>query len=296
MTDRLRVIGFGKPPALAVALREGWFAREGLEVDFTRTPSSERQIRGMLAGEWDVAHTAVDNVFEYVDQENADLVLILVGEVGTDIRLIARDATDIAQLAGKRLGVDSPRSGYALMAYLILAKNGIDRSRYEVLQVGGSTERGRALAAGTVDFAMLGSPHDEEALAAGSRVLAESATYIPAYPALTVAVRRTWSTAHRDVLVRYCRALLGAIRVAADAGRRDATIAALAAELGTDPAAAARVYDRAARSREGSAPPSVDEMRASVRRALDMRRSVTGSAATDLARYIDLSFAETASS
>lgn len=295
MTDRLRVIGFGKPPALAVALREGWFAREGLDVEFTRTPSSERQIRGMLAGEWDVAHTAVDNVFEYVDQENADLVLILVGEVGTDIRLIARDATDIAQLAGRRLGVDSPRSGYALMAYLILAENGIDRSRYEVVQVGGSTERGKALAAGTVDFAMLGSPHDEAALAAGSRVLAESATYIPGYPALTVAVRRSWSAAHRDALVRYCRALLGAIRVAADAGRRDATVATLAAELGTDPAAAARVYDRAARSREGAAPPSVEEMRSSVRRALDMRRSVTGSTATDLARYIDLSFAEAAS-
>lgn len=296
VTDRLRVIGFGKPPALAVAVREGWFAREGIDIDFTRTPSSERQIRGMLAGEWDVAHTAVDNVFEYVDQENADLVLVLVGEVGTDIRLIAREATDLAQLAGKRLGVDSPRSGYALMAYLILAKHGIDRSRYEVVQVGGSTERGKALAAGKVDFAMLGSPHDEEALAAGSRVLAESARYIPGYPALTVAVRRTWATVHRDLLTRYCRALLGAIRVAADPARRDATLAALAAELGTDLGSAARVYDRAARSREGSAPPSVEEMRASVRRALDMRRSVTGTGSADgLDRYIDLSFAEAAS-
>ncbi|MDE3113294.1 MAG: ABC transporter substrate-binding protein [Chloroflexota bacterium] len=294
MADRLRVIGFGKPPALALALRDGWFRREGVDVEFTRTPSSQRQIRGLLAGEWDVAHTAVDNVFEYVDQEDADLELVLVGEVGSDVRLIARDATDVASLRGKRLGVDSPRSGYALMAYLILAKHGIDRSGYEVVECGGSTERGKALAAGRVDFAMLGSPYDEEALAAGCHVVAESARYIPAYPALTVATRRTWAPAHRDVLTRYLRALLGAIRVAADAAKRDATIAALAAEVGTDVGVAARVYERAAKAREGAAPPTIDEMRASVTRALEMRRSVTGGTPGSIDRYLDLSYAEAA--
>ena len=295
MGDQLRVIGFGKPPALAVALRDRWFAREGVDVAFTRTPSSQRQIRGLLAGEWDVAHTAVDNVFQYVDQESADLALVLVGEVGSDVRLVARDATDIASLRGKRLGVDSPRSGYALMAYLILAKHGIERSAYEVVEVGGSAERGKALAAGTVDCAMLGSPYDEEALAAGCHLLAESSRYIPAYPALTVATCRTWAAGHGDVLTRYLRGLLGAIRFAADTAHRDATIAALAAEVGTDSALATRAYERAARTREGAAPPSVDQMRASVARALDMRRSVTGgSSPAGIDRYVDLSFAEAA--
>ncbi len=295
VTDRVRLIGFGKPPALAVALQGGFFAREGLEVRFTRAPSSERQIRGLLAGEWDIAHTAVDNVFEHVDAEGADLALVLVGEVGTDIRLIARDATDVRSLAGKRLGVDSPRSGYALMAYLILAKAGIDRGGYDVVQVGGSTERAKALVAGTVDFAMLGSPNDEEALAAGGRVLAEAARYLPGYPALTVAARRSWAAAHRDLLTRYCRALLGAIRTAADPAHRDATVGALAAELGTDRVFAERVYERAARAREGSAPPSTDEMAASVRRALELRRGVTGAGPMDgIDRYVDLSYAESA--
>ncbi len=295
MTDRLRVIGFGKPPALAVALHDGWFRRAGIDVEFTRTPSSQRQIRGLLAGEWDIAHTAVDNVFQYVDQENADLALVLVGEVGSDVRLIARGATDIASLRGKRLGVDSPSSGYALMAYLILARHGIARPDYEVIEVGGSTERGKALADGRVDFAMLGSPYDEAALAAGCHVVAESARYIPAYPALTVAARRAWTAGHGDVLTRYLRALMGAIRAAADPARRDATIVALAAEVGTDGAVASTVYDRAVRSREGAAPPSIEEMRASVERALEMRRSVTGGASLGaLDRYIDLSFAEAA--
>jgi ABC-type nitrate/sulfonate/bicarbonate transport system substrate-binding protein len=292
--ERVRIIGFSKPPALAVALRAGHFAREGIEPIFTRTPSSERQIRGLLAGEWDVAHTAVDNVFEYVDTENADLVLVLVGEVGTDIRLLAREATDIASLRGRRLGVDSPRSGYALMAYLILEKNGIGRDAYEVVQVGGSTERGRALVAGTVDFAMLGTPHDEQAVAAGCHVLAEAARYVPGYPSITVAVRRSWAASHRDLLVRYCRALLGAIRAAADPAQAVSTIDALAAELDGDRALAERTYERAARAREGSAPPSIAEMRAAVGRALEMRHAVAGGGSGDLSRYMDLSFAEAA--
>jgi ABC-type nitrate/sulfonate/bicarbonate transport system substrate-binding protein len=256
--DQLRVIGFGTPPALAAAL-EGGFAREGIDVDLTRTPSSERQIRGLLAGEWDVAHTAVDNVFEYVDAEGADLVLVLVGEIGTDVRLVARDAADIASLAGKRMGVDSPRSGYALLGYLILARNGVARGGYDVLQVGGSTERARALTQGRVDFAMLGSPHAEEAAGAGCRVLADAAAYAPGYPALSVAVRRTWAAAHRDVLIRYCRALLAAIRSTAPSG-----------------------------------PPPVAEMRASVGRALALRREVLGDGPLEVGRYIDLAYAEAA--
>ena len=292
--ERVRIIGFSKPPALAVALRAGHFAREGIDPVFTRTPGSERQIRGLLAGEWDIAHTAVDNVFEYVDAEDADLTLVLVGEIGTDVRLLAREASDIAALRGGRLGVDSPRSGYALMAYLILEKNGIGRDGYEVVQVGGSTERGRALVAGTVDFAMLGTPHDEQAVAAGCHVLAEAARYIPGYPALTVAVRRSWAGAHGDLLVRYCRALLRSIRVAADPAQRAATIAALAAELDGDIALAERTYERAAHAREGSAPPSIAEMKAAVGRALEMRRAVAGGTGADLGRYTDLSYVEAA--
>jgi ABC-type nitrate/sulfonate/bicarbonate transport system substrate-binding protein len=291
--ERVRIIGFSKPPALAVALGGG-FARESIEPIFTRTPSSERQIRGLLAGEWDVAHTAVDNVFEYVDSEEADLVLVLVGEVGTDVRLLAREATDIASLRGHKLGVDSPRSGYALMAYLILEKSGIGRGDYEVLKVGGSTERERALVAGTVDFAMLGTPHDEQAVAAGCHVLAEAARYIPGYPALTVAVRRSWAAAHRDLLVRYSRALLSAIRTAADPAQRAATIDALAADLDGDGALAERAYDRAARAREGPAPPPIAEMRAAAIRALEMRRAVAGGSGADVDRYVDLSYAEAA--
>ena len=258
--DRLRVIGFGTPPALAAAVDSGFFARERIEVDLTRTPSSERQIRGLLAGEWDVAHTAVDNVFQYVDAEDADLVCVLVGEIGTDVRLVARDATDIRSLAGKRLGVDSPRSGYALFAYRILARSGIAGGGYDVLQVGGSTERAQALIGGTVDMAMLGSPFAEQAVAAGCRVLADAADHAPGYPALTVAVRRTWALAHRDVLVRYCRALLAGIRSAAAAGR-------------------------------GSPPPSFSEMRASVGRALALRRETLGSGPMDVDRYLDLVYA-----
>jgi ABC-type nitrate/sulfonate/bicarbonate transport system substrate-binding protein len=293
--DRLRLISFSTPPALAVALHDGWLEREEIAVDLTRAPSSERQISGLLAGEWDVAHTAVDNVFAHVDGSGADLALVLVGEIGTDVRLVGRQAGEIGRLAGKRLGVDSPRSGYALMAYAILGRHGLDRSRYEVVEVGGSAQRAKELVAGSIDLAMLGAPYDEEAIAAGCRVLADAASYFPGYPALTVAVARTWAAGHRDLLRRYLRALAGAIRWSADPGNAEGTIAAIAAALGGNDRLARRLWERSARTREGSAPPSVPEMRAAAARALEVRRAVTSMGEPDaIDRYIDLSFAEEA--
>jgi hypothetical protein len=93
-------------------------------------------------------------------------------------------------------------------------------------------------------------------------VLADAATYAPGYPALSVAARRSWAAAHRDLVIRYCRALLDAIHSTAPRGPL--------------------------------APPSPADMRASVERALALRREVLGDGPRDLDRYLDLSYAEAA--
>lgn len=275
MSDRLRLIAFSRPPALAAAFHTGFFAREGLDVEYTRAPGSVRQIRGLLAGEFDVAHTAVDNVFAYVDDEAVDLAIVLVTELGTELRLVARDASDVRALAGTRLGVDAARTGHAFIAYKILALHGVPPGAYAVVPVGGTAERLVALRAGEVDVALLSPPHDEDALASGCRVVAEAARYFPGWPSLSVAVRRAWASAHRGLLVRYVRALLAASRWSAADENRDAVVAALAEDLNGDRSFATLVYERASRAREAPPPPSIEEMRASVRRVLALRGEMT---------------------
>src|ERR1700732_1339124 len=67
---KLRVIVFpggGNGWPIWVAQRQGFFAREGLEVEVTPTPGSVYQMTHLISGDFDIAHTAMDNVVAYTE-------------------------------------------------------------------------------------------------------------------------------------------------------------------------------------------------------------------------------------
>ncbi len=292
MPDRLRLVAFSRPSGLLAASANGAFAAESLEIEFSRATSSGSQIRGLLAGRWDVAHTAADNVMANVDREGADLVVLLVAELGIGHKLVVRPGiASVGELAGRTVGVDAPASGYALVLYRLLADAGLSRGDYGVESVGGTAERFAALAAGRIDGALLSPPFDKRLAASGCRVLVAAARVFPGHPGLSVASRRSWAAAHADLARRYCRALLAGVRWAADPRNRDAAFDLLAADLATDRATAEAVYEQERRDRERVAP-TVAEMREALRRVAALRREHTGTAMTpDLDRYFDPAYA-----
>lgn len=272
-------------------MREGFFAAESLDVAVAQAKSSTTQIRGLLDGECELAHTAADNVMAHVDAGRTDLVLVLVAELGIGQKLIARaDVASIASLAGRTVGVDSETSGYALVLYRMLADAGLARDDYRVLAVGGTAQRAAALDDGRIDAALLGLPFDERAAAAGHRVLAAAAASFPGYPAVSVAARRTWAREHADAARRYCRALLAGLRWAAEPRNRDAAIELLGADAACDRASATTLYESERAQRERVAP-TVGEMREALSRVVALRRTLTGRGPVDLDRYFDPSYA-----
>lgn len=290
--DRLRVITFSVPPGLIAAAARGHFAAEGLAVERARATSSTDQVRGLLAGRWEIAHTAADNVMAFVDAGDADLCVVLVVDVGLDHVLVARpEVGEVADLRGKAVAVDSASSGYALVLYRMLEREGVPRGTYDVRAIGGTAERLAALRSGDVGAALIGGSRQDDALAVGLRPLARAAAYVPGYPGTSVAARRSWAAAHRDLVVRYCHALLAGWRWSGDPRNREDAVAMLATELGIGHEAAARLHDEELRAREGLVT-SVSEMEAALARAAALRREMTGSAApVDLSAYFDPSYA-----
>ena len=73
MTSSLKIIAFPGAPNLPVfaAMAQGYFARHGLEVSLTTTPSSVYQIQAFHAGEFDLAFTAFDNIVAYQEGQGA---------------------------------------------------------------------------------------------------------------------------------------------------------------------------------------------------------------------------------
>ncbi|HEU5288336.1 MAG TPA: ABC transporter substrate-binding protein [Candidatus Limnocylindria bacterium] len=287
----MRLVAFSRPPALVVASRRGFFADEGLEVSFTPTASSRAQLDALLAGDHDVAHTAADNVVARVDA-GADLRIVLVADRGVRHRLIGAPAVGtLGALAGRRLGVDAPESGHAILAYVLLAEAGVARGGCEIVAVGSTRERSAALLDGRIDAAMLNAPHDERAIAAGCHVLADAAARFPRHPGLTVAATRAWSAAHPVELEAYCRALLRGARFAADPANRGAVIADLAADQGLAAREAERVYER---ERQGDVP-AIHEMADAVASVCEARRAAgLAHGPFDVQRYFDPSYVQAA--
>jgi ABC-type nitrate/sulfonate/bicarbonate transport system substrate-binding protein len=231
---RVRLVAFSRHPVFVAAVEAGLFAAEGIEVAFTRAPDSATQLAGLADGAYDVAHTAADNIVARVDG-GADLRIALVPELGTDQRLVgAPGVRSSAEVRGRTLGVDAIDSGHALFAYALLAEAGVERGSYDVLPVGSTPRRQVALLEGRIDAAMLSLEDDERIMAAGCHVLADAATRFPGHPGISVAVRGRSAVGQRDLIVSYCRALLGGARaVAAARGRRVPTVSEMATSIGS---------------------------------------------------------------
>ncbi len=293
---RLRVITFGQPLAAVAAQRLGLFEREGLEVEYALTHASTEQVRQLLAGDWDLAHTAVDNVMAYVDAENVDLFVFMVLELGLGQKLVLRPGLrSYDDLRGQDVGVDALTTGYAFVLRKMLALHGLAEGDYRLLSVGGTGERATALIEGHIAGTLLAPPHEERAVRAGCTLLDPAARYFPMYPSITGAATRRWAQEHRGELEAYVRALYAGERWAADPSNRDRAIELLAADRGVDRDRAARQYDLEEQDR-GLALPSLAQTREAIGVVGRLRREMTGRAdqPLDIERYFDPSFMQAA--
>jgi ABC-type nitrate/sulfonate/bicarbonate transport system substrate-binding protein len=216
---KLAMVGFGGASNLPVwvAQERGLFAKEGLEVTFDRTPSSGALFRNLMAGKYQIASAAFDNVVAYVEGqaeqtiEGFDAVSFL-GVHGGLVSLMTRpEIKGYADLKGKTAAVDSPASGYALLMYRILDQKGLAKDRdYTVLAVGGTGERLDAMRGGRAAVSLISPPQDLEAKKLGFNTLGDATKSLGAYVGSVYNVRRAWAKDHERELVAFVRAIVAA--------------------------------------------------------------------------------------
>jgi ABC-type nitrate/sulfonate/bicarbonate transport system substrate-binding protein len=212
----LRVIvfagGFNLP--LWVAERNGYFTSQGLEIRLTNTPGSIYQMTNLLAGNYDIAMTAIDNVVAYDEGQgqvpvppNPDLIAVL-GSDDAFLSLITQPAdTEVPDLRGKTLTVDAMTTGFAFVLEDLLQKHGIEPDQVRFIPEGGVADRYVDLLhdkqhAGTVEM----TPFDLLAEQHGLRVLVRVSAALGPYQGIVAAVRRSWAEQHRSELLAFIRA------------------------------------------------------------------------------------------
>lgn len=182
----VRLGTFTPSVVLEVARRSGALSARGLDVREVAVASSPAQFRALADGELDAVLTSPDNVLAYhFLSENPlggriPLRVEAALDRGLGLGLWCRPGLDEDRLGGVTLGVDVAGSGFAFVAYALLARRGLGRGDYRVDALGSTPARASALLEGRCDLTVLNAGNQFRARAAGARCLGE-ATDLGAY-------------------------------------------------------------------------------------------------------------------
>jgi len=235
----VRVVAFagGWNLPLWAAQRQGFFEQQGIAVELSYTPSSGALVSGLMAGRYDLALAAIDNLVATQEGQgdgaplrDPDLVAVMGVDNGFLSVVAERSVATIADLRGKKVAVDSPNTGFAFVLRELLQTSGVGESEVTVVRGGATELRYAGLVAGTFDATLLRTPFDILAAERGFRVVARADSLGP-YLGTSGFVRRSWASGHEAALVGFLRAYRSAMRWLVDPARRDVAEALLVANL-----------------------------------------------------------------
>jgi len=250
------VIGSFTPSVLlAVARRTGRLAEQALEVEERPVPSSPAQFRSLLDGELDVAFTSPDNVLAYrFDPANplgtlADVRIVATVDRGMGLGLYGRPGLpSLDAAAGLVCGVDVATSGFALAMFALAESLGLSRDRLEIVALGSTPNRLRALTGGECDATMLNAGNELLAETEGCERLASVADVCGRYVGTVLAVH---GATHLPTARRLAAALASAAEDIRSGSAAEVAAGEAAALLGLSGALAQRYVERLRTDDEG---------------------------------------------
>jgi ABC-type nitrate/sulfonate/bicarbonate transport system substrate-binding protein len=289
--------GFNWP--IWVAQEKGFFARNGVDVRVTPTPSSVFQLTNLIAGKFDIAMTAIDNLIAYRENQGEEPVpgpdlFAFMGSDNGFLRLVSVPEVDsYAKMKGKTLSVDARTTGYAFVAFEMMARSGLQLDKdYKVVRAGGVLQRFDALMKKEHDATLLLSPFEVQAEARGFHRLGDATKVLGAYQGLVGGARKAWADANRDAVVGYTRAFIQAVDWLYDPANKAEAIAIFRKNLPQmNEQAAATAYSVLLSPTDGFQKKAQIDIQG-VRTVLQLRSKYAqpSKTLTDPAKYYDASF------
>jgi ABC-type nitrate/sulfonate/bicarbonate transport system substrate-binding protein len=221
LPDLVRLGVFSPSVVLGVAAASGALERAGLAIEEVPATSSTQQFADLLAGRLDAVFTSPDNVLAYRGSaanplgRAADVRIVAAVDRGLGLSLFSGPGVQPGEgLRGGVLAVDVPTSGFAFVAYELLARQGLRAGLdYDVVASGSTPRRAAALAAGECAMSVLNAGNDLRAEAAGCTRLSRASSLgryigtVLAAPGPSVEDGSTPLPALTAVVLATCRAL-----------------------------------------------------------------------------------------
>jgi NitT/TauT family transport system substrate-binding protein len=155
---------------IKVGEAQGFFAKQGVNVEIANVDSGPNVVTGVVAGQYDVGWTGYAPVLLAVAAGNADLRLVsnigLWGKKGDNGGTFVRKdsgITSFAGLAGKKVATNAPRSVLTLALQAAVAKGGGDSSEIELVTLPFG-QIAKAVADKQVDAGLTVAPYQSKGL------------------------------------------------------------------------------------------------------------------------------------
>ncbi len=283
--------------------QEGFFAKENIDVSLEFTPSSVELARNMMAGKYDLAFAAVDNVVAYDEDQGevdlgapADFVALFGIDNGMLSVMASSDIADIKALKGQSVSVDAMTTGFAFVLREVLARNGMNESDVTWAKAGGGAQRLEALLKNEHKATLLNTPLDLVAEARGYKRLLRVREMLGAYQGIMAWGRRGVVKEKNAALHGFTRSFHAGVQWIADPLNKEKAITLLMAKMNGMPRPAAEnAYERLLDPADGIYRDlRID--RAGLKTVLDLRTKYAQprKELKDIDRYIDADFLDAA--
>jgi ABC-type nitrate/sulfonate/bicarbonate transport system substrate-binding protein len=211
---------------VAIADREGFFAREGLKVELLQPipGGADNQITALHNDSVDITHVATPFLIRAA-LGGSDAVAIAAEFNNPIYSVIAKpEIENLAGLKGKVMALADEYGTITLSTRKLMALHGVQRGEFGARVIEGTSGRWACLRRGDCDAVVLGQPQDLVAIEQGYRLLGSTTEAVPELLYTVTAARRSWAQANKEAMVRYVRALAGAFTFIRDGANRDRVV------------------------------------------------------------------------
>ena len=219
---------------LWVASRQGFFDRQGLDVQLVLVSGADKSTMALVGGSVIVGSGSIDATIGATEQ-GADLVAtggVINGL--THMLMGGKRFKTYEDLRGANIGSSGITSGTAFVLRRMMAAKGLQYPKdYNLVNVGPSAQSYLALTANRVDAALIAVPLSSDAAELGYNIIGRAADIIPNYQLTEISTRRSWAEKNRSTMVRFMKAMVLAMRWLYD--NKEPSIEFLAKEMRLKP-------------------------------------------------------------
>jgi NitT/TauT family transport system substrate-binding protein len=197
-----------------VALYDGLFKAEGLNVHFTPATSSDDVISAQVKGSYDITGGNYVSYIQWEQEGKANLDIFAEGSVMQPgdqgiYTMPGSPITTLADLEGKTVAINAPDNILYLLAASVLAEHGIDPGKVHFVTTYSLPQMPAALKSGAVDAAVLPEPFASVAEQTDGAVslvdLDQGAT--TSFPVEGYVVTKHWAAEYPHTLAAFYKAL-----------------------------------------------------------------------------------------